>query len=288
LIELLVVVSIIALLVSILLPALNRARETAKFVVCSTQMHQMGIAEIQYAHDYDGRFTPGDHIDGLVIAKHAHLGVPSGPTNMGHLLEGDYLPLPGGTKECLLWCPSGVTDNRYNRYFRTDYFMPIWENRYNLPVAPESTLFVSYEWRDSMDGCGGATSPVTEFIGIKAEKAARNAIAMCSPRLRSLAGLITSERWGYHPSGNDSKYPVLMGDGSVRVLDDSRSEWMRPFFDTGMPSVHEPRVIDFSPTTVSSWRDCEFFDLVDQYFSNPPLVPKDAHRSGSGGGLPWK
>jgi len=42
LIELLVVVSIIALLIAILLPALNQARYTAKLTVCAAQMHQMG------------------------------------------------------------------------------------------------------------------------------------------------------------------------------------------------------------------------------------------------------
>lgn len=57
LIELLVVVSIIALLVSILLPALGRAREAAKQSVCLSNCSQMGKAVHMYAHDYDG-FVP--------------------------------------------------------------------------------------------------------------------------------------------------------------------------------------------------------------------------------------
>jgi len=55
LIELLVVVSIIALLVSILLPALGRAREQAKLTVCATHQRQIVGAVQIYAADNDGK-----------------------------------------------------------------------------------------------------------------------------------------------------------------------------------------------------------------------------------------
>ncbi len=51
LIELLVVVAIIALLVSILLPSLNKAREQAKLTVCLANLHQMSIAFYAYANE---------------------------------------------------------------------------------------------------------------------------------------------------------------------------------------------------------------------------------------------
>ena len=53
LIELLVVIAIIALLVSILLPSLSRAKEAAKMAVCASSLRGIGMAATMYASDYD-------------------------------------------------------------------------------------------------------------------------------------------------------------------------------------------------------------------------------------------
>ena len=58
LIELLVVISIIALLVSILLPALSKARDAARRVVCASNQNQMSKMLYFYASDYKGSFLP--------------------------------------------------------------------------------------------------------------------------------------------------------------------------------------------------------------------------------------
>jgi len=52
LIEVLVVVAIIALLVSILLPSLTKAREQAKRTLCASNQHQIGLAMVAYSVDH--------------------------------------------------------------------------------------------------------------------------------------------------------------------------------------------------------------------------------------------
>ncbi len=55
LIELLVVISIIAILMAIMLPALNSVREQARSTVCRTRLRDMGMTMGVYAADYDNK-----------------------------------------------------------------------------------------------------------------------------------------------------------------------------------------------------------------------------------------
>ncbi len=123
LIDLLVSISIIAVLLGNMLPSLTKARSAAQQVVCSSNSRQHGLALMMYADAYNGQLPPTrftgsselatSNIDKMVIIRDA--GGPNEWDGLGFLYASQYMDA-----QKIYFCPAHRGDHPYSRY------APIW------------------------------------------------------------------------------------------------------------------------------------------------------------------
>ena len=110
LVELLVVLAILAILAALLLPALTSAKEKGRRAVCVSNLRQIGVATITYAHDNEGKIPYGPKAPPFTspVNFYPSTGAPTSllslqngaPVGLGLLLP-DHL----STQRKVLFCP---------------------------------------------------------------------------------------------------------------------------------------------------------------------------------------
>ena len=133
LVELLVVIAIIAVLASMLLPALNKARERSKATACTNNLRQVFLTQAIYAEDHKGWMTPART-------------EPNWDSWLYFAVRGKYLEKPRDGSRPFLMCPSlaaGWTNGWWHGLYGGIYGI----NRGKDPDSPASYMNGTGEYR---------------------------------------------------------------------------------------------------------------------------------------------
>jgi prepilin-type N-terminal cleavage/methylation domain-containing protein/prepilin-type processing-associated H-X9-DG protein len=131
LVELLVVIGIIALLISILLPALNKARESANQVKCAANLHTIGLSMLMYVNDFKGFLPIGELVAGDSIGDPSiiYAGESTDWTvllarELNRNAANSYAAAPTDLTNSVrtyFLCPSAPTNSSTTQFQLTDY-----------------------------------------------------------------------------------------------------------------------------------------------------------------------
>lgn len=147
LIELLVVIAIISILASMLMPTFAKAKESARKIVCMSNLKQLGFGIAMYARDYDDHYPVAwPFWAGQANPNNQALRSGALTTNL-KTVTASYVKNPQ-----VWWCPTWEGKNSYNAYGNpnggsVDFIISsqTLDNAViGLPISPVTGLPTSY------------------------------------------------------------------------------------------------------------------------------------------------
>ncbi len=232
LIELLVVIAIIALLMAILMPALQRVKGQAQSITCQARLKQWGLLFNLYTDDYDGYFNEGWGVDETTLWPNAlrsyykdnwgMLLCPTATRPMAH--DQDFgtfkaatrpLALPGGGTYLYTFSYSinswtnymhGDRGDRWEEWFwkRTDDTMCVKPGTRTLSGKSASTntipVFADSTWHDAWPRDTDVPSQTADAFGITDQGTSGEMNHFCIDRHNGFANFLFMD-WSVRPVG---------------------------------------------------------------------------------------
>jgi prepilin-type N-terminal cleavage/methylation domain-containing protein/prepilin-type processing-associated H-X9-DG protein len=254
LIELLVVIAIIAILMSILFPALNRAKEQGKRAVCRNHIKTLAFCWIMYADDYEDRIVNGEAYNG----GDGTAPVPSGGN---HDRERPW------TGDDFASATTQLPQETQIKAIRAGALFNYCKNEriYRCPTGIRGEMR-TYSIVDSMNGSPRPGTINPDGTGVRVGKTVlwvkkRTEIIVPGPAYRIVfidEGRPTADSYAVHYNSDVwwDPPPIRHGDGTNVSFADSHSDyWKWKGRETIKVGKETPELRSWAPTSPEGWED---------------------------------
>ena len=290
LVELLVVIGIIALLISILLPTLNRVRRTANLTACLSNIRQAGTAVAGYIVDNQGALPEAVYNNKTGLLSPSGTGRPAWsrlthPTlgntyvlpTIGELLEG-YMGPPSPEGNSAWRCPNGDASNN-----AVDPYEVKGNDPYAGTLTGQDVWLPNYFYMNSKV-YAGFSNPSLSATRVKpgfpaTDWTVRNIAGLKAATARPVGGagattvvVFAEYKSTFHTQSRKDVYALMDGErtefaGNFAYLDGHAASQKYKDRDGYMAQLHDP--------IVQKWYGRDFPGVYSEFYDEASFYPRN-------------